>query len=224
MSKSKIILDSWEANADSWVTTIENNELESRQLVTNDAIVNAVLQFAPQKVVDIGCGEGWLTRSLMQKGIQAWGADAIKKLVDDAIAKGGEFYCQLTYRQIADGAHKLPVPFDVAVINFALLDEEDTEALIHSARRLLTSTGRLVIQTLHPLSAATEGPYKSGWKEGSWAGMKQNFVQPYQWYFRTMADWIKLFTKAGFIVEELVEPLHPQTQKPLSVIFILQPR
>ncbi|HTL07376.1 MAG TPA: hypothetical protein VL307_03925, partial [Chitinophagaceae bacterium] len=59
------------------------------------------------------------------------------------------------------------------------------------------------------------------WKEGSWNGMKRNFEQPYQWYFRTLEDWWQLFAN-DYTLLALREPVHPETKKPLSVIFILQ--
>ena len=31
--------------------------------------------------------------------------------------------------------------------------------------------------------------------------MKRDFEQPYQWYFRTLEDWMKVFHSAGFCSE-----------------------
>lgn len=222
MSSNKEIVNSWKANAGNWITTIENGEIESRQLATNDAVIKTVMEHAPAKVLDIGCGEGWLSRELRKRGIEMWGCDAIPELINVAKAKDGDFYFTCAYEEIISGAHKLPSPFDASVLNFSLIDKEVTEHLIVSLPSLLNSNGYLFIQTFHPLSVAASGPYVSGWKEGSWNGMKQNFVLPYEWYFRTLKDWIALFINAGFLLKEIKEPLHPQTAQPLSIIFVLQ--
>lgn len=222
MNHSKEILQSWEANADNWIKTIDGEEIESRRVATNKAIVNAVLKYAPKKVLDLGCGEGWLSRALREKAIDVWGTDAIEQLVDSAISKDGQFYSCFSYEDIIAGNHSLPSPFDAVVINFALLDKDVTEHLIPALPSLITQDGHLIIQTLHPLTMSED--YISGWKEGSWNGLKQPFVLPYQWYFRTFTDWINLFTQADFMLEELIEPIHPQTAKPLSVIFVLKPK
>jgi 2-polyprenyl-3-methyl-5-hydroxy-6-metoxy-1,4-benzoquinol methylase len=222
MSQSKEILESWEANAEAWIATIDNNELESRRLVTNDAIIKTVLKYAPRKVLDMGCGEGWLSRSLRKKGVQVWGTDAVQTFVDTAIANDGGFYFRYSYEEIIAGTHRLPAPFDAVVINFALIDKEVTESLIAYLPRLMRKEGYLMIQTLHPLTIAATQEYYSGWKDGSWNGMNRNFVLPYQWYFRTLEDWTKLFIQSGFKIEELSEAVHPQTGKPLSVIFVLK--
>jgi len=222
MSKSEIILKSWEGNAKAWIATIENNELESRKLVTNHAIVETVLAHLPSKVLDLGCGEGWLSRELRNHGIQVFGTDAIAALVESARKKDGDFYFQYGYEQIAAGHHELPFPFDLVVINFALIDKEATENLLHYLPSLLGPNGKLIIQTLHSFAIPPE-EYKTGWKEGSWNGMKREFVLPYQWYFRTLENWMHLFSTAGFRLADLKEPVHPESGKPLSLIFVLKP-
>jgi 2-polyprenyl-3-methyl-5-hydroxy-6-metoxy-1,4-benzoquinol methylase len=222
MHYRKAILSSWQANAQNWIATIDNNEVESRFLVTNDAIITTILNYQLQKILDLGCGEGWLSRSLRDKGIEAYGTDAIKELIETAIEKDTSFYFQYSYEEIITGKHQLPSDFDAAVINFALLDEETTEKLIHYLPFLLKENGLVFIQILHPLVIAYNDDYKSGWKNGSWTGMKRDFVQPYQWYFRTTEDWVKLFIQAGFDLKEIREPVHPSTGKPLSIIFVLR--
>jgi len=221
MSVSEQILQSWKANAVNWIATIDNAELESRTLVTNNAITDVIGNYACSTVLDIGCGEGWLTRALRKKGKRSFGVDAIAALIDNAISKEGDFYEVVSYKELTEGK-KLRWPlFDAAVINFALIDKEETEALIQSIPGYLVQNGFLFIQTLHPLIVAAAGDYTSGWKEGSWNGMKRNFEQPYQWYFRTLEDWLQLFA-ANYHLVAIKEPIHPETKKPVSVIFILQ--
>lgn len=222
MSQSANILESWKANAANWIATIDNQEIESRKLVTNTAIIDTIKSYSLKRMIDIGCGEGWLTRALLQAGIEAVGVDAVEDLVKNAISKGGPQYFVGSYADIVSGKVLEPHAYDSAVINFALLDKEESEKLIHYLSGLLIPKGLLFIQTLHPFSIAAADSYVSEWKEGSWDGLKQPFVLPYQWYFRTLQDWCQLFTSAGFIIEEIREPVHPQTLKPLSLLFVLK--
>jgi len=220
MDYSAKIIESWNVNAEKWITTINNEEIESRKLVTNKAIIDAVMEYHPESIIDIGCGEGWLTRELQKKGLDVFGIDGVEVLIKNAIDKGGEHYAVCGYKDVVAG--KLPVKklFNAAVINFALIDKEEAEELINFLPAILQQNGLLFIQTLHPLFV--EGDYVTGWKEGSWNGMKQNFTMPYNWFFRTIEDWIRLFSGAGFYLEILKEPIHPLTLKPASVIFILR--
>jgi len=220
MDYSAKIIESWNVNAEKWITTINNEEIESRKLVTNKAIIDAVMEYHPESIIDIGCGEGWLARELQKKGLSVFGIDGVKSLIKNATDKGGEHYAVCGYKDLVAGMLPGKNSYSAAVINFALIDKEETEELINYLPSLLQQNGLLFIQTLHPLSISDE--YKTGWKEGSWNGMKQNFTLPYKWYFRTIGDWVRLFSSAGFLVEGLKEPLHPVTLKPASLILILR--
>jgi len=220
MDYSAKIIESWNVNAEKWITTINNEEIESRKLVTNKAIIDAIMEHHPASIIDIGCGEGWLARALQKKGLSVFGIDGVASLIKNAIDKGGEHFAVCNYKDLAAGKLKNKNLFAAAVINFALIDKEETEELLHYLPAMLKQNGILFIQTLHPIFLVEE--YKTGWKEGSWNGMKQNFTMPYKWYFRTIEDWVHLFSVSGFYVECLKEPLHPVTLKPASLIFILK--
>jgi 2-polyprenyl-3-methyl-5-hydroxy-6-metoxy-1,4-benzoquinol methylase len=219
MNQPDKIVESWIANANNWIATIDNTEIESRKLCTNGAIVNTILSFSVNTILDIGCGEGWLTRELRKQGKQSYGVDVVPALIENAIAKDGDYYQVVSYGEISKGVKLMLTSFDAVVINFALIDKDSTASLIKSLHRYLTKDGMVFIQTLHP--AAITDEYVSGWKEGSWNGMKRDFTQPYQWYFRTLSDWLNLFKEAGLNMIEIKEPVHPETKRPLSVIFVL---
>lgn len=214
------ILDSWQANAANWVATIDNNEIESRNLITNRAIVETILSFSPTSVLDIGCGEGWLTRALKLQGLKVFGVDAVATLVQNAILKDGNHYAVATFKELAEGKKNLPQQFDAAVINFSLLDKEETALLLGAIKNILLPDALVFIQTLHPVVIAGNDNYKSGWREGSWNGLKRDFVKPYKWYFRTLADWVSLFQLSALELVAIKEPLHPQTLQPASIIFV----
>ena len=64
------IVDSWHKNASPWTDAVRGNQIESRALITNRAIIEAVLSRSPRTVLDIGCGEGWLVRALGEHGVR----------------------------------------------------------------------------------------------------------------------------------------------------------
>ncbi|MEI3800305.1 MULTISPECIES: class I SAM-dependent methyltransferase [unclassified Chitinophaga] len=222
MDQSTKITASWHANAHNWIASIDNAEIETRILVTNDAIVNTICSHNIQSILDIGCGEGWLTRCLQNKGVVAFGVDAISALIENAIEKGGNHYAVASFNDLATGKYTIGNRPDAAVINFALLDKTDSETLLKNIKKLIVPGGLVFIQTLHPSAIAQQEPYVAGWKEGSWKGLKRDFEQPYEWYFRTLGAWVSLFSEAGLTIRKIEEPLHPQSQSPVSIIFVLK--
>jgi 2-polyprenyl-3-methyl-5-hydroxy-6-metoxy-1,4-benzoquinol methylase len=213
------IIDSWSKNTDPWTAAVRGGEIASRRLVTNQAIIDAVRSRSPCTALDIGCGEGWLVRAL--DGIAMIGVDVVPGLIDNARKAGGGDFRVLSYEQIASGQLKAKV--DVAVCNFSLIGKESVEGVFRAARSFLNPQGALIVQTLHPLVACGEAPYRDGWREGSWSGFSSDFTDPPPWYFRTFESWIRLFGENGLRLLEVREPVHPETGKPVSVIFVAEP-
>ncbi len=217
LSDNKII-DSWYKNARPWTYAVRQGQIESRKLVTDAAITDAAIAQHPQHVLDLGCGEGWLARKLSQKGINVLGVDVVPELIAQAQAAGGGRFAVLSYEDIAAG--KLNQKFDVIVSNFALLGNESVLAVFAKMPSLLHTKGSFIVQTIHPTVAGKDYPYTDGWRQGSWDGFSNDFIDPAPWYFRTLSSWVRLYTDHGFTLKEIREPLHPHTGKPASVIFI----
>lgn len=213
------ILQSWHSNADAWTQVVREGLIESRRLITDQAIVEAVLNARPHSVLDVGCGEGWLVHALSAHGIQAVGVDAVSALIVHAREHGGSFHVA-TYDDLIAG--KFPQRVNVVVCNFSLFGEASVERLLAALPLLLEEDGRLIVQTVHPHMACGETAYADGWRVEAWTGFGTAFPASAPWYFRTLASWIALFRTTGWQLREMREPLHPQTGWPASAIFIAQ--
>jgi trans-aconitate methyltransferase len=212
------IIDSWHQNARAWSVAISEQQIASRKLVTDRSIVDAVVSRNARKVLDLGCGEGWLTRELTARGMDVLGVDVVPEFINKSQTLGTCRFELASYAEIATG--KLREKFDLVVANFSLFGNESVTELVSSLPFLLTVQGTFIVQTLHPLVACGDLPYLDGWRASSWAGFSDDFTDPAPWYFRTMATWVELFITHGFTIAEIREPLHPQTGKPAAAIFI----
>jgi SAM-dependent methyltransferase len=202
---------SWIANAAAWRDAVRGRRIESRRVATDAAIVDAVLALKPRTVLDLGCGEGWLARALAAHGVQVTGVDASPDLAAAADEQGGGTFHVLAYDELP----ALDAHFDVAVANFSLLEE--------NLQPLSTiDADSLIVQTVHP--ASIEDASTDGWRVETFAAMEGEWREPMPWYFRTMASWVATLAENGWIVTETREPLHPETQRPLSVMFICRER
>lgn len=210
----QLILESWQINAKPWIEVLNEGGIPSRKLVTNQAIINAVLETGPETVLDIGCGEGWLVRALTETGISATGVDGVAELIQSAEEQTEGRFIQLTYDEIS--AATITERFDAIVCNFSLLGGDSVEQLFRELPGLLNGRGYLIVQTLHP----DNFPGPEGWREGTWAGIYGDFSQPAPWYYRTLSSWLSLFTRSGFELISQTAPLHPESGLPASLILV----
>lgn len=223
------IVSSWHSNAAPWTRAIRSASIASRKLATDQAIIDAVCSVACRRILDIGCGEGWLARALSKLGMSVSGVDVVPELIAQAAAahsgnasgdaSGSTAFHLQDYAALAN-RHWRCGPFDAAVCNFSLLGRESVDALLAALPWYLDDPGYLIIQTLHPVAACGERPYQDGWREGSWLGFSSDFNDPPPWYFRTLETWAALLQRCGFDILERREPKAAGAVTPASVIWI----
>jgi 2-polyprenyl-3-methyl-5-hydroxy-6-metoxy-1,4-benzoquinol methylase len=219
--REREILQSWIANSNPWIRTVQHGEIESRKLATNAAITEAVAALEPATVLDVGCGEGWLCRALESQGIAAYGVDGSPVLIEEALSTGSSKFLVQSYADIIVRGVVWSQMFDVIVCNFSLFGKDSTAPLLRALHPHLAVDGHMVIQTLHPSNPSIDATDVSGWRTESWEGMQGSYSAPYQWYYRTSRDWHALFRASGLIIEDVSEVLHPARNIPWSIIFKL---
>ena len=206
---------SWVANAEVWRDAVREQRIESRRLVTDRAIVDTVLERKPSRVLDLGCGEGWLARALASHGIEVTGVDASAPLIEAARAAGGPRFLVASYEELVADPSLPGSRFDLVVANFSLLDDGAEELLA-----ALTAIARAcIVQTVHP--AFTGGDYADGWRTETFDGMAGEWREAMPWYFRTLGSWIRMFRRADYTVIDIREPLNPNGV-PASIVFIAE--
>lgn len=215
---------SWDANAGAWTEAVRSGAIESRKAATDVAVRDAVLALAPERVLDVGCGEGWLARELTVRGCDVLGIDGSPALVDSARARGGGRFEVCRYEDLVAEPRRVGGPFDAAVFNFALLGE-DVAPLLRAVGGLLSESGSIVVQTVHPWAARGEEGYRDGWRTETFASLAGGvgFAAPMPWYFRTLESWLRELHRAGLVLTTLREPIHPGTGEPVSLLLTARP-
>tara|TARA_R110002012_G_scaffold321191_3_gene547979 strand:+ start:24136 stop:24804 length:669 start_codon:yes stop_codon:yes gene_type:complete len=221
--KKNDIKTSWETNAEEWIKVLESQQISSRKF-TNEAIMAVLKNSKAIKILDMGCGEGWLSRAITSMGKTAVGLDATASLLANARKKGKEVYHHLSYEDIIDAKKIADAPFDAAVFNFCIYQHKTLNLLLLELKQSVIEKGEIIIQTLHPYFLLQHQlPYQSQWIDDSWKGLAGNFTDGHQWYARTFEDWNSEFQNAGLVLNEIIE-VNNEKQIPISVIFKTQYR
>jgi ubiquinone/menaquinone biosynthesis C-methylase UbiE len=177
-------------------------------------------------IVDIACGEGYLSRFLGQFGPrEVIGIDISAALVNAAI--GRNHGTNLSYR-VDDAQHLrtfADASIDIAVSQIAIMDIPDHRALFRSVRRVLKDGGIFVFSLLHP---CFEAPFRvpdepqfltdengnpiaytirQYAKEGFWQSGGTGVRGHMGAYHRTLSTLINDLLDAGFLLERLDEPV-----------------
>jgi len=215
------VLASWHENANEWIKALEEKKISSRR-TTNKAIVKILSELPITKILDLGCGEGWLTRNMTKLDKKSVGIDGTLKLLESARKKGSETYYWMGYEEISSGAEIPESPFDAVVLNFCIYQKKGLVQFLKKVKKALTQNGSMVIQTIHPdYMKQNKLPYKSQWILDSWKGLSGDFKNGHPWYARTFDDWESVFRSSKLRVQKRIE-VKDFESKSLSVIFVLR--
>lgn len=229
MRKGAQVLDvtGWEQMADWWDTKLgDDGDLWHRALI-DPPVFTLVGAVAGLRVLDLACGNGYISRRFAREGAQVIGVDANAAIIERARARETREPLGITYH-VADAA-RLPMledgSCDVVVCNMALMDIADAAEAIHEVARVLVPRGRLIASISHPCfdKMDTSGwqvehiyPDTTIWRKMShyrdlaieqvpWpnAGdtpvVTRSYHRPLSWYFQA-------FRAAGLVVAALEEP------------------
>lgn len=213
-NENRELIESWNENASAWTQVVREGKIESRKLATDAAIVEAVQSINPGKILDLGCGEGWLCRRLHSLGIATVGVDVSLPLIEAAKAIDDSAYFQCSYAEFCDKPEAFGY-FDAVVANFSVLGDELPQ-ILSAVRQTLHPRGYVIVQTLHPGDAEQS----NGWRLESFASFSGQFPKAMPWYFRSLASWRQCFEDAGLHIQEIREPVHPNTGSPASLLLI----
>ena len=171
---------------------------------------------AVRDVLDAGCGTGYLTRKLAEKGARVVAVDRS----DGMIRIASDLAPDLDFR--VDSVSELRAvdddSFDLIVSNYVLMDVPYLDETIRSFHRVLRPGGRALVVFSHPCfpqGARTDGPAGEAtftWSdsyferhkivEAPWAHFTSDFI----WFHRPLSDYWKAFTGPGFQVTRFEEP------------------
>lgn len=212
-------------NADYWVHIMRERLDRYRTELTDPAVLGAVGDVDGLDVLDAGCGEGYLSRMLAERGARVTGVD-----LDPALIRAAQDLEAAEGRGIAfhhGDAAAIPAEagsFDRIVANHLLNDIEDIGPVVADLARVLRPGGTLVALVLHPCHYwARRGLDETdpAWPDRYFATLprEQGFnvaglespTAVRAWY-RPLEDYSTALAASGLVITGLQEP-HPTSEQ-----------
>jgi ubiquinone/menaquinone biosynthesis C-methylase UbiE len=217
----------WEQMAEWWDENLgDEGDLWHRTLI-DPPLLQLAGDVAGLRVLDLACGNGYLSRRFARQGATVTGVDANAPIIERARLREAREPLGISY-QVGDAAHLGQLDdgvFDLVICNMALMDIEDAAGAIQEVARVLRREGRFVVSLCHPCfdKVNTSGwtiehiyPVTTIWRKMSryreiavdevpWLRITDQpiytraYHRPLSWYFRA-------FRAAGLAVTALEEP------------------
>jgi SAM-dependent methyltransferase len=215
-----MLRDAWEVNADGWIAWSRAPGHDSYWRFHRDAFLPLVPP-PGRLTLDIGCGEGRLSRDLVRLGHQVVGIDGSMTM-----AAAASSHAEPVKAVVQADAAQLPLPdcmVDCVTMFMSLQDNDAMERAIDEAARVLVCDGHLIIAITHP--ANTAGAFEASTDDSSrpfvirdsWFerglrsdtcerdGLTMNFHSEH----RPLQAYTEALAQSGFIIDRLREVTEP---------------
>ena len=173
------------------------------------ALLSLLPEVRGQRVLDAGCGTGWLCEHLASQGADVTGVDATPRMVAMARQRLG------STARVVEADLGAPLDFiassslDLVVSSLTLHYVRDWTALFDEINRVLTDGGRLVFSVCHPFNPqAFEKRAEYFAVESIVMRWSAAFDPPLDvpMYRRSLTQILQPLNHAGFLIEHVVEP------------------
>jgi SAM-dependent methyltransferase len=202
---------SWEREAENWVRWARTPGHDAYWNY-RDSFFSELVPEPGRLTLDLGCGEGRVTRDLAARGHRTVGADSSPTLVGYAkeADAGGQY--------LVAAAEALPFrdhAFDLVVAYNALMDVDDLDASVREAARVLEPGGRLCVSVTHPLADAgsfdesgtfvIEEPYLER-RRFQGTDVRAGLTMTFSGWIQPLSHYTRALERSGLLVERLREP------------------
>lgn len=224
--KTKITADEaikgWDAQTHDLLMGFDPVEGDPHRIaLLNPVLFSLIPSVAGKKVLDAGCGEGYISRKLARLGAAVTAIDLSRVMIEIAKERTSS---DLSIEYICGNCEKMdflqPKSFNVVISSMVIQDLPDHRAFLHSINTLLKDDGVLVMSFSHPCFISPD----SGWEKDK-DGRKLHwntdcyfsegpYVQPFSanndppiyMFHRTLSEYLQSLMAFGFELMDFIEP------------------
>lgn len=223
----------WESNSEAWTTLSRLGYDKWRNLVNAPAFLKMLPDVNGQLGLDVGCGEGYNTRLVYEKGARKiYAFDVSKNFINHADTEAKR--CNYNIQHLNASGIYIPFDnnsFDFVMATMSLMDMPDVRVVIKEIHRVLKPNGVFQFSISHPCFGVSMSDYLFD-AEGKRCGVviKDYFNKQQgkidEWIFsgaptelsgqypkfriprfdHTLSEWLNMLINAGFTLSQFDEP------------------
>lgn len=217
---------SWDGAVEWWLSHDTPRGDVNREWVIDPVLLDYLGEVRGARVLDAGCGTGYLARILAKRGAAVVGVDFSGGLLSIAREEEAKDPLEIVYHEanLADLSFLEDTSFDAAVSNVVLQDVHRHEDAIAEVFRVLRPGGRFVFSITHPAFDRPPGRWVREPEDSERVEDVQGLLmgayfdrRAISWaprgkpgalgFHRPLRDYFEALSAAGFVVRRLEEPL-----------------
>ncbi len=209
--------DFWNSVAADWRIQIGTEGDSNRQLNSDPVLWQFAGDVRGRSVLDAGCGTGYLTQKLCERGAHVRGVDFSERMIE--IAKADHPALDFRVDSCSELRTVADASIDLVISNYVIMDTPDLSGTMAAFQRVLRPGGTAVLIFSHPCFPAGRAhwgvdddevyyrwafPYFETREctDPPWG----HFTESFLWFHRPLSDYWKAFVAAGFAVVDFEEP------------------
>ncbi len=175
----------------------------------NPAIFSLLGHVRGRSIIDVCCGQGYLSRALARAGARTVGIDISAEMLALATKRNAAADVPSEYIR-ADITQPLPLTrhFDTAVCTLAIEDIRNYHAAIQNISAVLLDNAQFIISFVHPVRFHIRFPnddyFETETRRPRYA-LAQEGINVYYWH-RSLEDYARALSAAHFVIREIREP------------------
>ncbi|MDG7008927.1 MAG: methyltransferase domain-containing protein [Nitrososphaerota archaeon] len=184
----------------------EAGDLWHRALI-DPVLLRVVGECRGKEVMDLGCGNGYLSRRLTSLGAKVTAVDASSHMIKNARARDHGSGVKYVCSDASSMKRAASARFDIVFANMSLMDIRDAEGAIAEVARVLKRGGRFVASISHPCFDIMSN---SSWVAEKTMGKQPLVHRKVRGYRTPFAEWVPWNKEDGS------KPLTASYHRPLN--------
>jgi 2-polyprenyl-3-methyl-5-hydroxy-6-metoxy-1,4-benzoquinol methylase len=201
-------IDEWSEFSKEDLAAFSDDGDKDRANLLDPNIISLAGELKGKRVLDAGCGNGYLSRKFAKLGAVVTGIEPSDSLFRYCVEQEQDTPLDITYTQCDLGEMGLSEEYDLVVLINVLMDIPEYQIALVNCIKVLKPGGEVIISILHPCFPGSE----SDWKDTGYVQVNEYFEAPpvkqkYGYLItRPIQDYFNILIENDCAIQRVIEP------------------